>query len=449
MTSGTSPTEAVHPMVHPMVERLERLVSLDVANADREACKAALADYSTVSRFLQGFESRVALRLSQVSPTPETDTSRATNATGREADQSQKRGRGRQGSGAAGEALSLGMDEGTISAAHLDAYLRVRDSLPKALRDDFSSRYDVISDWATVFPVDIFTHRLKLLADELRVQHGLRLLDEQKRQTYLRTWIDKVSGMLRVSGAFDPESALAFKGRLEAMLQTLFAESTPPTCPDDPQAKQDHLRALALLELTEHGPTCSGGAGKTEVLIVVDTTQRDAQGQPDVDWGLPVELPMDVLADHLENADRLTVVDLHRNGRVVDRTERLDLGRTTRLANQAQRRVLRARHRTCVVPGCQVPFDRCDIHHVRWWRHGGATNLDNLAPVCGRHHDRVHHDGWVVRIDDHGLVSVTLPNGELLDEPGRGVSAQGPPGSLGVERTAAYASSVPVQEDFS
>lgn len=446
-------------MGHPMVERLVRLVSLDVATADRDTCKGALADYSTLSRFLQGLESRVALRLSQVSPTPETDTSQATNMSGREADQSQKRGQGRQGSGAAGEALGLGMDEGTISAAHLDAYLRVRDSLPKVLRDDFSSRYDVICDWATVFPVDIFTRRLKLLADELREQHGLRLLDEQKRQTHLRTWIDKVTGMFRLSGAFDPESALAFKGRLEAMVQTLFATSTPATCPDDPQAKQDHLRALALLELTEHGPTCSGSSGKTEVLIVVDTTQRDTHDRPVVDWGLPVDLPVDVLTEHLETADRLTVVDLHRNGRVVDRTDRLDLGRSTRLANQAQRRVLRARHRTCVVPGCQVPFERCDIHHVRWWRHGGATNLDNLAPVCGRHHDRVHHDGWVLRIDAHGMVTVILPNGEplgepfgqplehALDEPGRGPPAHAPPGSPGVEHLAAYASSVPVQED--
>ncbi len=436
-----------------MVERLVRLVTLDVSTADREACKNALADYGRLSRFLQGLESRVALRLSEVSPVPELDTSQAENVSGREADQSQARAKGRQGSGAAGEALGLGMDEGTISGAHLDAYLRVRNSLPKALREDFSARYEIISDWATVFPVDIFTRRLKLLADELREQHGLRLLDEQKRQTYLRTWIDKVTGLLRFSGAFDPESALTFKARLEAMVEKLFAEATPPTCPDDPQAKQDHLRALALLALTEHGPTCSGSPGKTEVLIVADTTQRDAHGRPVIDWGLPVDLPFDILTNYLIDADRLSVVDLHRNGRIVDLTDRLNLGRSTRLANRAQRRVLQARYSTCVVPGCQVPFDRCDIHHVTWWRHGGTTDLDNLAPVCGRHHDRVHHDGWVLRIDDqgvqgvHGMVSVTLPNGELLDEPGRGVSAQGPPRSHGVDHLAAYASSVPVQED--
>ena len=63
MTSGTD-------TAHSMVERLERLVALDVANADRAACKEALADYSTLSRFLQGLESRVALRLSEVSPVP-------------------------------------------------------------------------------------------------------------------------------------------------------------------------------------------------------------------------------------------------------------------------------------------------------------------------------------------------------------------------------------------
>ncbi len=432
--------------VHPMIGRLGRLVALDVARADRDTCKAALADYGTLVRFLQGLESRVALRLSEVSPSPELDTSNAANVSGREADQSQKRAKGRQDSGPAGEALGAGMDEGAISGAHLDAYLRVRNTLARPLRDEFSGRYEVIADWAKVFPVDIFTRRLKLLADELREQLGIRLLDEQKRQNSLRTWLDKVTGMFRISGAFDPESALAFKGRLEGMVQSLFAEATPNTCPEDPEAKQDHLRALALLALTQHGPTCSGGGAKTEVVIVADTTQRDVHGQPSVDWGLPVDLPFDVLTNYLMDADRLTVVDLHRNGRIVDHSERLDLGRSTRLANRAQRRVLRARHSTCVVPGCDVPFDRCDIHHVTWWRHGGTTDLVNLAPLCGRHHDRVHSGGWALHVDADGMVTVQLPNGEAVGEHGSSQPAHAPPASQSSAGPAAYASSVPAQE---
>ena len=97
----------------------------------------------------------------------------------------------------------------------------------------------------------------------------------------------------------------------------------------------------------------------------------------------------------------------------------LDLGRTTRVANRAQRRALRALYATCAVPGCPVHYDRCKVHHVIWWRHGGATDLDNLLPLCVRHHHRVHDDGWVVHLGAERTLTITLPDGQEL--------ATGPP----------------------
>ena len=47
--------------------------------------------------------------------------------------------------------------------------------------------------------------------------------------------------------------------------------------------------------------------------------------------------------------------------------EALNCGREQRVANRAQRRALRAMYRTCGYPGCDVVFDRCDIHHVIEW----------------------------------------------------------------------------------
>ena len=53
--------------------------------------------------------------------------------------------------------------------------------------------------------------------------------------------------------------------------------------------------------------------------------------------------------------------------------EVLNCGREQRVANRAQRRALRAMYRTCGYPGCDVTFDRCDIHHViEWLRHGST-----------------------------------------------------------------------------
>ena len=55
-------------------------------------------------------------------------------------------------------------------------------------------------------------------------------------------------------------------------------------------------------------------------------------------------------------------------------------GRSKRLSSPAQVRALIARDRGCIVPGCTQPPHRCEAHHVRWWRHGGGTDIDNPSP---------------------------------------------------------------------
>jgi hypothetical protein len=74
----------------------------------------------------------------------------------------------------------------------------------------------------------------------------------------------------------------------------------------------------------------------------------------------------------------------------------LSLGRDVRTVTPAQRRALVARDRGCVIAGCTAPAHRCQAHHVKWFRHGGATDIDNLALVCWRHHADVHAEIWDV-----------------------------------------------------
>ena len=75
--------------------------------------------------------------------------------------------------------------------------------------------------------------------------------------------------------------------------------------------------------------------------------------------------------------------------------EALDVGRTRRTATRSQRRALAAMHRSCVHPDCSIGFDACRIHHVRFWtEHHGPSDLDNLIPLCARHHHAVHDGGW-------------------------------------------------------
>ncbi|MCP1387985.1 HNH endonuclease [Corynebacterium sp. TA-R-1] len=63
----------------------------------------------------------------------------------------------------------------------------------------------------------------------------------------------------------------------------------------------------------------------------------------------------------------------------------VNLYRTQRFANQKQRDLVRATTTACPVPDCRHAADNCEIHHIQAWKHGGETNLDNLAPVCSYH----------------------------------------------------------------
>ncbi len=78
----------------------------------------------------------------------------------------------------------------------------------------------------------------------------------------------------------------------------------------------------------------------------------------------------------------------------------LDLGRSQRLATATQKTALLARDGGCVIPGCTVPGDACDAHHVQWWSRGGPTDLDNMTLVCDRHHDEIHLGEWEIVMRD-------------------------------------------------
>ena len=72
----------------------------------------------------------------------------------------------------------------------------------------------------------------------------------------------------------------------------------------------------------------------------------------------------------------------------------LNLGRTVRTVTPNQRRALTARDKGCVIPGCTAPLNATEAHHLRFWRNGGPTDLNNLAMVCGRHHPAIHTGIW-------------------------------------------------------
>jgi hypothetical protein len=75
----------------------------------------------------------------------------------------------------------------------------------------------------------------------------------------------------------------------------------------------------------------------------------------------------------------------------------LALGRNNRVVPGWLRDLVTLRDAGCVVPGCEIPAHRCEIHHVRPWALGGTTDVPNLATLCLRHHRTVERGVWRLR----------------------------------------------------
>ncbi|GEK86929.1 hypothetical protein GCM10007198_02980 [Microbacterium aerolatum] len=89
----------------------------------------------------------------------------------------------------------------------------------------------------------------------------------------------------------------------------------------------------------------------------------------------------------------------------------IDMDRRSRCATPAQRDWLILQHGTCARDGCTRLALDADIDHRTPWAQGGKTNLDDLRPLCPRHHVDRHRTRAVYRSRPDGSVEVTTPTG--------------------------------------
>ena len=298
--------------------------------------------------------------------------------------------------------LGVALTDGDVSGAHVDVVGRALRALEPEHREQLAAQAGWLVEHAVASSPDQFERTVRAEVRRLQASDGMARLERQQRAARLRSWIDD-DGMWCVFGRFDPETGLRLTGRLAATVDRLFAERRPDHAPSDAAQCQQFLRAHALVALIDGD---APDPSRTEFVVVVDTT---GVSEPIVDWGLPVELPLQVLHDLFEVADVHPVIV--RNGVVLHAPGRLDLGRTTRIANRAQRRALRALYPSCGIPGCEVRYDWCKLHHVEWWERSGRSDLANLLPLCTRHHRAVHTHGWRLTLAADRTLTVEYPDG--------------------------------------
>ncbi len=160
-------------------------------------------------------------------------------------------------------AIAAALDRGAVTAGHVDAITRAGKTLDPSQREELLDRVDALVDVAEHASQAEFARRVRDEARRLQAADGMDTLERQRRATSLRTWVD-LEGMWNLKACFDPLTGVRLDARMRESLEALFATSTPDTCPTDPGAKQDHLRALALADLILTGGTASQ-AGTTRV----------------------------------------------------------------------------------------------------------------------------------------------------------------------------------------
>ena len=312
-------------------------------------------------------------------------------------------------------ALGAALAEGLVSATHLDAVANAFDRVEPGDRDRLLQNSDWICGVAIRSTPEELARAVAKRARQLSADDGVARFERQRRATTLRHWTDLSSGMVCLHGEFDPESGAMLISGLAAAADRLFRTTAPDSCPDDDR-RHGHLRAHALLALVRGGRAPTGAYGtapRPEILVVIDhATLRDgvhATSRVEVTGG--VELPIETLRRYACLADIIPVV-LDAAGVAID------VGRSQRLATVGQRRALRAMYSHCSVPGCSVAFDHCQLHHIRYWRNGGRSDLANMVPLCSKHHHLVHEGGWALSLrPDDRVLTVTLPDGTTRANP--------------------------------
>ena len=189
-----------------------------------------------------------------------------------------------------------------------------------------------------------------------------------------------------------PERVAAIRERINHIARSLRSSDEPRTI--------DQLRAdvfLDLLEGSHHTQRARHGVVDIQVDLPTLADLSDAPGEIP-GWGPVIaDVARQMVADDADAEWRVTVTD-------PDTGDVAWHGVTRRRPTAGQARQIRARHRSCVFPGCRMPAADCDLDHTEAWSEGGPTSAANLGPLCRHCHCVKHSPGWSLRREGRRFV---------------------------------------------
>jgi len=156
------------------------------------------------------------------------------------------------------------------------------------------------------------------------------------------------------------------------------------------QKRHDAFATVLMAAAASGGMPTLGGAAPTLVVSVTADDFANRTGRARVE-GIGYDVPLGA-ADHVGCAGGVQRVLFDEKGAIVA------IGTTARLFNATQRRGIILRDRECLIPGCHIPAEWCEIHHVEEHARGGPTHTSNGVPLCWHHHRTLDEGVWHIRM---------------------------------------------------
>ncbi|MGH1493243.1 MAG: HNH endonuclease [Acidimicrobiales bacterium] len=376
-----------------------RVVSgLDLGAAGEAELKAVLRQVRAAQRCLEGIAMRIGARSNVLAArgkaAPAAETLRGDGAVG--ASQARREARRAEVAHAVPGVIDAVAD-GEISGEHVDAIARHSGRLSNEQQAGFD--FDAVVVQAKRLPPETFNRFMKRAVEQAKADHGLGDTIAKRAASEFRHWFDHATGMGRFSGSLDPE-------RYELLVAAVEQRCSSMAAAGDVE-KNHTLAAAALVELVTSAEVGRDVRGRLPSILVVVDHETASKG-PHAESVRQTENGHDIAA---ASVARLACDAVLRRVVLDESGVPIDVGRKHRTATDGQWAALKAQYSSCAWDGCTAPISWCQAHHIREWERGGATDYENLVPLCSQHHHRVHEGGWSIKLKPDRTLEAFKPGG--------------------------------------
>ena len=387
-----------------MLYHVERLGHSDIDTADPRVLKELAGATRDVRAWLASVDVAITRRTNELHRAGQSGSAEGLLAgSGGQSARDAKAAKDRADVADAMPLFDTALQNGYVDPGHLDAIAKAQRGLCDAARAELAKEQERLLAAAEGSSVDAFGRTVadvaRAISASLDAQAEADRLTRLRNNSRVKRWID-ADGMHNTLISLDPVRDAQLNTALQAQLASLRQRDGAG------DIGPDAIKVDAFMELVTTAGTFKDGHS-ADVTVIIDwqtlntgihdlTVCETSSGVP-----LPVATIQKLCCDatiHLVTVDK---------GQVP-----LNVGMAERTATKAQRRALMAVHSTCAHPDCTVAVNHCQFHHIIPWERNGPTDLDNLVPLCSRHHHLVHEGMWTIHVKPDRSIVWTQPNGD-------------------------------------